>query len=93
MFVIGWALSINGEFLIMDEPFEGFSPMMIQEFARIIWALREDGMSILLVEQNLAFALSVADRVYIISKGVIQCNVLPDELRRNHELRARHLGV
>jgi branched-chain amino acid transport system ATP-binding protein len=50
-------------------------------------------MSILLVEQNLSFALSVADRVYIISKGVVECNLRPEELRRDHELRARYLGV
>ena len=93
MLVIGRALSINGKLLIMDEPSEGLSPMMIKELARIIGELRKEGMSILLVEQNLSFALSVADRVYIISKGVIQCNVLPDELRQNHELRSRHLGV
>ena len=93
MLVIGRALSINADLLIMDEPSEGLSPMMVQELARIIRSLREAGMSILLVEQNLSFALSVADRVYIISKGVIECNVLPDELRQNHELRARYLGV
>jgi branched-chain amino acid transport system ATP-binding protein len=93
MLVIGRALSINADLLIMDEPSEGLSPMMIRELARIIESLRKSGMSILLVEQNLSFALSVADRVYIISKGVIECNVLPDQLRQDHELRARYLGV
>ena len=93
LLVVGRALSINADLLIMDEPSEGLSPMMIQELARIIRTLRESGMSILLVEQNLAFALSVADRVYIISKGVIECNLLPDQLRQDHSLRARYLGV
>ena len=93
MLVIGRALSINADLLIMDEPSEGLSPMMVRELGRIIGELKKGGMSILLVEQNLSFALSVADRVYIISKGVVECNLLPDELRRNHELRARYLGV
>jgi branched-chain amino acid transport system ATP-binding protein len=93
MLVIGRALSINADLLIMDEPTEGLSPMMVRELARIIVSLRNSGMSILLVEQILSFALSVADRVSIISKGVIECNVLPDQLRHDHELRARYLGV
>jgi len=93
MLVIGRALSINADLLIMDEPTEGLSPMMVRELAGIIVSLRNSGMSILLVEQNLSFALSVADRVSIISKGVIECNVLPDQLRHDHELRSRYLGV
>lgn len=93
MLVVGRALSINADLLIMDEPSEGLSPMMVAELACIIKSLRASGMSVLLVEQNLAFALAVADRVYIINKGVVVSEMLPEQLKQDHELRSRYLGV
>jgi branched-chain amino acid transport system ATP-binding protein len=55
--------------------------------------LKTEGTSILIVEQNLAFALRIADHVYLMSKGRIVHASLPDELRRNDQVKARYLGV
>jgi branched-chain amino acid transport system ATP-binding protein len=60
---------------------------------RILLELKRGGASILLVEQNLAFALRVADRVYLMSKGRIVHECAPEELRNDHETKARYLGV
>ena len=69
MLTIGRALMTNPDLLLMDEPSEGLAPLLVQEIGRIIVQLKEGGFSVLLVEQNLSMALSVADYVYVISKG------------------------
>ena len=77
----------------MDEPSEGLAPLLVRELGRIIQQLKAAGTSVLIVEQNLAFALRIADYVYLMSKGKIVHASLPDELRQNHEVKARYLGV
>ena len=63
------ALIGNPDFLLMDEPSEGLAPLLVQELGRIIQQLKAEGLSMLLVEQNLPFALQLADYVYVMSKG------------------------
>ena len=93
MLATGRALVANPELLLMDEPSEGLAPLMVRELGRIIAQLRADGISILLVEQNLGFALDLADRVYVLSKGTIVHSCAPDELMANDDVKARYLGV
>ena len=93
MLAIGRALMTNPDLLLMDEPSEGLAPVIIQEIGRIIGQLKESGLSILLVEQNLPMALAVADYSYVISKGVIVYESTPEELRGNEEVKAKYLGV
>jgi branched-chain amino acid transport system ATP-binding protein len=93
MLACGRALVGNPDVLLMDEPSEGLAPLLVRELGRIVAALKAEGTAILLVEQNLAFALRVADRVYLMSKGRIVHACGPDDLRRNPELKARYLGV
>ena len=93
MVAAGRALVGNGGILLMDEPSEGLAPLLVRELGRIILELKRGGASILLVEQNLAFALRVADHVYLMSKGRIVHECSPDELRRDDALKARWLGV
>ena len=93
MVAAGRALVGNGGILLMDEPSEGLAPLLVRELGRIILELKRDGASILLVEQNLAFALRVADHVYLMSKGRIVHECSPDDLRRDDALKARWLGV
>ncbi|MGH7374070.1 MAG: ABC transporter ATP-binding protein, partial [Candidatus Rokuibacteriota bacterium] len=69
MLAIGRALMSNPELLLMDEPTEGLAPLLVREVGRVIAELKRSGLSILLVEQNLALALSVADRVHVLSRG------------------------
>ena len=93
MLAIGRALMSNPELLLMDEPTEGLAPLLVREVGRVIGALRADGLSILLFEQNLPLALSVADRVHILSRGQIVHSSTPAELTANEEVKSRHLGV
>src|SRR5262249_33190477 len=71
MVACGRALVGNPRVLLMDEPSEGLAPLLVREFGRILLELKREGTSVLLVEQNLAFALRVADYVYVMSKGRI----------------------
>jgi branched-chain amino acid transport system ATP-binding protein len=93
MLASGRALVGNPHILLMDEPSEGLAPLLVREMGRIMGELKRDGVSILLVEQNLAFALRAADHVYLMSKGAIVHECAPDELRHDHATKARYLGV
>ena len=93
MLACGRALVGNPDILLMDEPSEGLAPLLVRELGRILGRLKAGGASILIVEQNLAFALRVADHVYLMSKGKIVHESRPDELLRNHEVKSRYLGV
>jgi branched-chain amino acid transport system ATP-binding protein len=93
MLATGRALVSSPQLMLMDEPTEGLSPLFVKEMGRLIHKLKEQGTAVLLVEQNLAFALSLADRVYIMSKGQIVYASTPDELRDNHQIKSRYLGL
>jgi branched-chain amino acid transport system ATP-binding protein len=93
MLAIGRALMSNPALLLMDEPTEGLAPLLVREVGRVIGELRRAGLSILLVEQNLAVALSVVERVHVLSRGRIVHTGVPDELMRNEEVKSRYLGV
>jgi branched-chain amino acid transport system ATP-binding protein len=93
MLACGRALVGNPDVLLMDEPSEGLAPLLVRELGRILARLKAGGASILIVEQNLAFALRIADHVYLMSKGTIVHESRPDELLRNDEVKARYLGV
>lgn len=93
MLAIGRALMTNPDLLLMDEPSEGLAPLIVQEIAEIIGLLKESGLSILLVEQNVPMALKLADYVYVISKGAIVYESTPKELWGNEEVKTGYLGV
>jgi branched-chain amino acid transport system ATP-binding protein len=93
MLAIGRALMSNPDLLLMDEPTEGLAPLLVREVGRVIAELKRSGLSILLVEQNLALALSVADRVHVLSRGQIVHTGTPAELMGNDEVKTRYLGV
>jgi len=93
MLAIGRALMTNPELLLMDEPTEGLAPLLVREVGRVVGELKRDGLSILLVEQNLPLALAVADRVHILSRGQIVHSGTPTELADNHEIQSRYLGL
>jgi len=79
--------------LLMDEPSEGLAPLLVRDLGQRIRHFREQDLTILLVEQKLSFALEVADDVYIMSKGKIVYHSTPENLRRDEEVKARHLGI
>ena len=93
MLAIGRALMANPSLILMDEPSEGLSPKLVQRVEEIMRNLRSHGHSILLVEQNLALAMSVADSIYVISSGRFVFHGTPGELSKNAEVLDSHLGV
>ena len=93
MLAAGRALVGNPTLLVMDEPTEGLAPLMVRELGSAIELLKQAGTSILLIEQQLAFALRYADIVFIMSKGRIVHQCTPAELAADAETKARYLGV
>jgi branched-chain amino acid transport system ATP-binding protein len=93
MLAIGRALMTNARLLLLDEPSEGLAPIIVREIGRTFVRLKEEGLSILLVEQNVPLALRVADRVYVMSKGQIVYHGTPNELDASEEVKRRFLGI
>lgn len=79
--------------VLLDEPSEGVAPLIVQQMARTIRALKAQGVSVLLSEQNLPFAEAVADRAYLIEQGQIAHQGRMAELVGNAEIRKTYLGV
>jgi branched-chain amino acid transport system ATP-binding protein len=93
MLAAGRALVTNPDLLLLDEPSEGLAPLIVRELGRVIETLKQAGTAVLLIEQQLRFAIRHADRVYLMSKGRIVHHGKPAELAADAELRARYLGV
>jgi branched-chain amino acid transport system ATP-binding protein len=93
MLAIGRALMGNPRVLLMDEPSEGLAPQIVAEVGRTIARLQAEGLSIVLVEQNIKLTLELADDIVIINTGSVVFRGSPGELRANGALIAQHLGV
>ena len=93
MLAIGRGLMAEPELLILDEPSLGLSPLLVEEMFGLIGRLRQDGLAILLVEQNVGQALELADRAYVIENGLLRFSGLPGDLLGSDELRRAYLGV
>jgi branched-chain amino acid transport system ATP-binding protein len=93
MLAIARALISNPVFLLMDEPTEGLAPVLVREVGDVIRRLKNEGLSIFLVEQNLSFARKFADYTHVMSKGKIVHSSTPAELWENREIKEHYLGV
>jgi branched-chain amino acid transport system ATP-binding protein len=93
MLAIGRALLANPRVLLFDEPSEGLAPLLVDRIVETIAALREEGLSAILVEQNLHVALALGDSVAIMTKGEIVYRGTNAEFRRSPETAREHLGV
>ncbi|MEP6693750.1 MAG: ABC transporter ATP-binding protein [Chloroflexota bacterium] len=93
MVAIGRALLRDPMLLLLDEPSEGLAPKLVTEVGDALVRLRESGLSLLLVEQNLALATRVAQRVYVMNKGTIVFTGTTAELAAAGDVEARYLGV
>lgn len=93
MLAIARALATSPDMLLLDEPSEGLAPLIVAEIGRIIVDLKRHGLSILLVEQHFAMAMSVADDVYVMNKGRIVFRGAPALLQTNEELKHKYLGI
>jgi branched-chain amino acid transport system ATP-binding protein len=93
MLAIARALVREPKLLLLDEPFEGLAPIIVQDLLTTCRSLAESGQTIVLVEQNISAALSLADRVYIINNGHIVESIAAREVAKQPSILQRHLGV
>ncbi len=93
MLAIARALVQNPDVILMDEPSEGLSPKLVEEVGDITKALHAEGVAILLVEQNLTFALEIAQRVLIMNKGAILYAGTPEQIAGSEQVLHQYLGV
>jgi len=92
MLAIGRALMARPRLLLLDEPSMGLAPIIIQEIFRKLSLLREEGTTILLVEQNAAAAFKVSDRCYVMETGSITVQGPAEELVKNKDVQRAYLG-
>ena len=93
MLAMGRALMSHPKTILMDEPSMGLSPKLVKEIFSIIRKLHEQGITILLVEQNAKMALSIADRAYVLETGRITMEGDAKELLNNEQVRKAYLGA
>jgi len=93
MLAIGRALMGNPRVLLMDEPSEGLAPQIVAEVGRTIAQLKAEGLSIVLVEQNIKLTLELADDVVIVNTGAVVFSGTAGAVRADDKLIAQHLGV
>src|ERR671919_439303 len=93
MLAIARGLMTDPDCLIMDEPSEGLAPIIIQALWQVISKLKDEGLSILLVEQNAALALQLVDYVHVMSKGQVVHSADPQALQRDEAVKSKYLGI
>jgi branched-chain amino acid transport system ATP-binding protein len=93
MLAIGRGLMAEPRLLILDEPSLGLSPLLVEELFALIGRLHEDGLALLVVEQNVAQSLEIADRAYVMENGAVRFEGRPAELLASDTLRRAYLGL
>jgi branched-chain amino acid transport system ATP-binding protein len=92
MLAIGRALMTRADLLLLDEPSMGLAPVLVQEIFRILREINRRGVTLLLVEQNAAMALELADRAYVLETGSLVLSGAGSELRRHPRVQEAYLG-
>ena len=93
MLAIGRGLMAEPRLLILDEPSLGLSPLLVEELFALIQTMHRDGLSLLLVEQNVAQSLALADRAYVLENGSVRFHGAPQDLLASPELKQAYLGM
>jgi branched-chain amino acid transport system ATP-binding protein len=93
MLAIARALIRDPKIILLDEPFEGLAPLIVRELVKVCRDLAEAGLTIVLVEQNLAATLTLAQRVYIINNGHIVHEGPAEEIKAQPQILQRYLGL
>jgi branched-chain amino acid transport system ATP-binding protein len=93
MLAIARAMMLEPKIILLDEPTEGLMPRMVSQIRQIIGALHNEGVAILLVEQNVPLTLEASQRVYIMEKGAIRHQALSSELKIDDPVIKQYLGV
>ena len=93
MLAIARALIRSPKVILLDEPFEGLAPIIVRDLLAVCKKLAQEGQTIVIVEQNIAAALSVSNRAYILNNGHVVFDGTPGDLKAQPEILARYLGV
>ena len=93
MLTIARSLMGNPELLLLDEPSEGLAPIVVDDLGHLIRRIRDEGVSVLIAEQNSLFSLELVDRAYVIEKGIIEWEGSVKEISEDETLRNRYLSV
>ena len=93
MLTIARTLMTNPELLLLDEPSEGLAPLIVRLLGEMILEIRKEGVTVLLAEQNLHFCARVADRGYVIDKGLVKYQGPMSDLLANEEVKQKYLAV
>ncbi len=93
MLAVARALARDVKLLLLDEPYEGLAPVIVQEIERILMDIRDLGITTIIVEQNAVAALKLADRAVILDMGQVVFDGSADELMENAELREEYLAI
>lgn len=93
MLAVARALSREVKLLLLDEPYEGLAPVIVQEIERILYGIRDLGITTIIVEQNAVAALRMSDRAAILDSGEIVFTGSAKELLDNPELRDEYLAI
>ena len=93
MVAIGRGLMSDPRILLLDEPSLGLSPLLVEQMFTLIKQINEDGLSIILVEQNVIQSLAIADRAYVLEEGTVSLSGRADELKENSNLKKSYLGL
>ena len=93
MLAIARAMMLEPRIILLDEPTEGLMPRMVDQIRQIIEVLHQEGVAILLVEQNVPLTLAVSDRCYIMEKGVVRHHAPAADLRADATVIHQYLGV
>ena len=93
MVAVARALLLNPDLVVMDEPTEGLAPVMVDRLTDVLQAVAASGVAVLLVEQNLTAATTVAERVAIMVNGTIALETTADVIQSDEALQRRYLGV
>jgi len=93
MLSIARPLLLNPRIMLLDEPSQGLAPLVVQEVMQVVRAMRDEGVSVLLVEQNVPLSLGVADRAYILDDGKVVYSGTAADLSANHELVEKLAGA
>ena len=93
MLALSRSLMSNPKLLVLDEPSLGLAPNIVSQVKELIREIHKEGVSILLVEQNAAMAMELADYVYILETGKIVRDGTPEELREDEDIQEFYLGI